>query len=142
PCVTQTVTPAGSALEDGFVQHVVNVRVEGQALADGVLVDVTATAREAGIKYPTAVTAAVWERCVQVPASVACQDEAGRLWDVLFLQPTSSACKRPRRGTGRRLAGKGPRAPQNRSRPADDPGGPAKPVWEHSGVAFAKTRRV
>src|SRR5947199_346622 len=56
-----------------------------QAIADGMLVDVTATAREAGILYPVALTRAAWERCVSVPPGVACQDEAGRLWDVLFL---------------------------------------------------------
>jgi hypothetical protein len=55
------------------------------AIADGVLVDVTGTAREAGIRYPVALTAAAWERCVAVPPGVACQDEAGRLWDVLWL---------------------------------------------------------
>src|SRR3954466_15311790 len=55
------------------------------ALRDGALVDVSATAREAGIRYPVALTRAVWERCVAVPAGVACQDEAGRLWDVLWL---------------------------------------------------------
>jgi hypothetical protein len=48
-------------------------------------VDVSATAREAGIRYPVALTRAVWERRVRVPDGVACQDEAGRLWDVLFL---------------------------------------------------------
>jgi hypothetical protein len=56
-----------------------------QAIEDGVLIDVSATAREAGIRYPAALTRAVWERCVTVPPGVACQDEAGRLWDVLFL---------------------------------------------------------
>jgi len=55
------------------------------ALRDGVLIDVSATAREAGIRWPVALTCAVWERCVSVPSGVACQDEAGRLWDVLFL---------------------------------------------------------
>jgi hypothetical protein len=30
-------------------------------------------------------TRAVWERCVTVPSGVVCQDEAGRLWDVLWL---------------------------------------------------------
>ena len=55
------------------------------ALRDGVLVDVTATAREAGFRWPVAMTRAVWERCVRVPDGVACQDEAGRLWDVLFV---------------------------------------------------------
>src|SRR5262249_25990843 len=56
-----------------------------QAIADGVLIDVSATAREAGFKFPVALTAAVWARCVAVPPGVACQDEAGRLWDVLWL---------------------------------------------------------
>jgi hypothetical protein len=53
------------------------------ALRDGVLIDVSATAWEAGFKYPVALTAAVWARCVAVPPGVVCQDEAGRLWDVL-----------------------------------------------------------
>jgi hypothetical protein len=55
------------------------------AIRDGVLIDVSETAREAGFKWPVALTAAVWARCVAVPPGVACQDEAGRLWDVLFL---------------------------------------------------------
>jgi hypothetical protein len=50
-----------------------------------VLIDVSATAREAGIRWPVALTRAAWERCVRVPPGVACQDEAGRLWDVLWL---------------------------------------------------------
>jgi hypothetical protein len=52
-------------------------------IRDGVLIDVSAAAREAGCKYPIALTAAAWTRCVAVPPGVACQDEAGRLWDVL-----------------------------------------------------------
>lgn len=66
-----------------------------QAIADGVLVDVTPTAREAGIRWPVALTRAAWERCVAVPPGVACQDEAGRLWDVLFLMALAA-----RRGGG------------------------------------------
>jgi Family of unknown function (DUF6573) len=38
-----------------------------QAIEDGVLIDVSATAREAGIRYPVALTSAVWGRCVAVP---------------------------------------------------------------------------
>jgi hypothetical protein len=56
-----------------------------EALADGVLIDVSAAAREAGIRWPVALTRAVWERCVTVPPGVACQDEAGRLWDVCWM---------------------------------------------------------
>jgi hypothetical protein len=55
------------------------------ALRDGALIDVSATAKEAGFRYPVALTRAVWERCVTIPPGVVCQDEAGRLWDVLFM---------------------------------------------------------
>ncbi len=54
-----------------------------QAIEDGVLVDVTPLAREAGIRYPTAMTATVWAACVDVPPAVPWQDEKGRLWDLL-----------------------------------------------------------
>jgi hypothetical protein len=66
------------------------------ALRDGVLIDVSTTAAEAGIRYPVALTGAAWARCVAVPAGVGCQDEAGRLWDVLFLL----ACAIRRAGSG------------------------------------------
>ena len=56
-----------------------------QAIEDGVLIDVSAVAREAGLRYPVALTCGAWARCVAVPPGVECQDEAGRLWDVLFL---------------------------------------------------------
>jgi hypothetical protein len=56
-----------------------------QALADGVLVDVSTVAREAGFRFPVALTRAVWEKCVTVPLGVVCQDESGRLGDVLWM---------------------------------------------------------
>src|SRR5512135_48851 len=56
-----------------------------QAIADGVLKDVSELAKEAGFRYPVAVTAAVWAECVTVPEGVTGQDETGRLWDVLNL---------------------------------------------------------
>jgi hypothetical protein len=55
------------------------------AIRDGVLIDVAATAGEAGFKYPGVLTAAAWANCVTVPPGVLCQDEAGRLWDVLAM---------------------------------------------------------
>jgi hypothetical protein len=61
-----------------------------EALADGVLIDVSAVAREAGVRWPVALTCAAWERCVAVPPGVACQDEAGRLWDVCWLLALAS----------------------------------------------------
>jgi len=56
-----------------------------QAIADGVLIDATEAAKQAGCRIPVAVTAGVWAECVAVPAGVTCQDETGRLWDVLQL---------------------------------------------------------
>lgn len=56
-----------------------------QAIADGVLIDVTETAREAGFTIPVAVTAAVFQQYVKVPDGVTAQDERGRLWDIVFM---------------------------------------------------------
>jgi Family of unknown function (DUF6573) len=44
----------------------VHLYTRADAIADGVLIDVSAVAREAGIRYPVALTRAVWERCVTV----------------------------------------------------------------------------
>lgn len=60
-----------------------------QALEDGVLIDVTETAHEVGFRLPVALTSAAWHQTVewteadtrrQTP-----QDEAGRLWDVIWM---------------------------------------------------------
>lgn len=56
-----------------------------QAIEDGVLIDVTEVAKEAGVAFPTALTHAVWHSMVVVPEGVSCQDEAGRLWDILWM---------------------------------------------------------
>ena len=56
-----------------------------QALADGVQVEVTKTAQEAGIKFPMFLTRAVFDAYVAVPPQVTAQDEAGRLWDVVWM---------------------------------------------------------
>lgn len=63
-----------------------------QAIKDGVQVDVTSTAQEAGIRFPVFLTRAVWDTYVKVPEGVQCQDEAGRLWDVVWM--TRFAIKR------------------------------------------------
>jgi hypothetical protein len=57
-----------------------------QAIADGVLVDVSETAREAGFRVPVVLTSGVWGECVAWgDREPGIQDEAGRLWDVLWL---------------------------------------------------------
>ena len=65
-----------------------------EAIADGVLIDVTETAREAGFRFPVALTSAAWNVCVSIPAGVECQDEAGRLWDVLTMLRHASRAAR------------------------------------------------
>lgn len=56
-----------------------------QAIDDGVLVDVTSTAQEAGIHFPVALTRTVWGKYVEVPEGIEAQDESGRLWDILWM---------------------------------------------------------
>jgi hypothetical protein len=56
-----------------------------QAIADGNQVDVSTTAREAGIKFPVFLTRAVFDAYVAMPPDVTCQDEAGRLWDIVWM---------------------------------------------------------
>lgn len=54
-----------------------------QAIEDGTLIDVSHIAKEAGFRFPVALTAAAWVAAVEVQPDTTCQDEAGRLWDVL-----------------------------------------------------------
>lgn len=72
-----------------------------QAIADGVLVDVSGTpeAIEAGFKFPVAMTRAVWDQCIEVPAGVIGQDVPGRLWDLLYMLRIAIAHSAHRRDT-------------------------------------------
>ena len=59
-----------------------------QAIADGLQVEVSKVAREAGITYPVFITRAVFENYVAAPggrAQAPGQDEAGRLWDIVWM---------------------------------------------------------
>ncbi|MCP3867753.1 MAG: hypothetical protein GY703_06595 [Gammaproteobacteria bacterium] len=69
---------------------VVHAYTRSQALQDGGLIDVTETAREAGFRVPVALTAAAWGDCVAWNSQheAACQDESGRLCDVLTIAGT------------------------------------------------------
>jgi len=67
---------------------VIHSYTRAQAIEDGVLVDVSETAKEAGLKFPTAITSAAYQRYVELPRdeeAASCQDVSGRLWDVLFM---------------------------------------------------------
>jgi len=69
--------------------EVIHSYSRADAIRDGVLVDASAIAREAGFKYGVALTRAVWEQCISIPSGVIGQDEAGRLWDVLHMLAAS-----------------------------------------------------
>jgi hypothetical protein len=56
-----------------------------QAIADGLQVEVTKIAQEAGIRFPVFLTRAVFDACVAVPPDVTGQDEPGRLWDIVWM---------------------------------------------------------
>jgi hypothetical protein len=60
-------------------------KITADAVADGIQVEATKTAAEAGISYPVFITRSVYEQYVAVPAGVTCQDEAGRLWDIVWM---------------------------------------------------------
>ena len=56
-----------------------------QAIADGVQVEVSKVAAEAGIRFPVFLTRTVFDAFVTVPPGVTAQDEAGRLWDIVWM---------------------------------------------------------
>ena len=86
----QTACKATGEGEDLNSWQVISSYSRAQAIEDGMLVDVSETAREAGFKVPVAMTAAAWADCVEWTAADNerkghCQDEAGRLWDVVYM---------------------------------------------------------
>ena len=74
------VAPALFTPEDTIFAY-----TRAQAIEDGLLVDVSETAREAGIRFPVALTRAAFEDAVTWTRTDVHQDERGRLWDVLWM---------------------------------------------------------
>jgi hypothetical protein len=75
------------AIED-FFGPVISMYTRQDALADGVLVDVSEMAQEAGFSIPVAVTQSVWAECIDWPEDAEQgfgQSIDGRQWDVLFM---------------------------------------------------------
>lgn len=68
--------------ESDYILHTYTRR---EAIDDGVLIDVTETAKEAGFRTPVAVTSSVWHNYVAVPNGVEGQDEMGRLRDAIMM---------------------------------------------------------
>jgi hypothetical protein len=65
--------------------EVVYTYSRAQAVADGVQVEVSKMAAEAGIRFPVFLTRTVYDAYVTVPPDVSGQDEAGRLWDIVWM---------------------------------------------------------
>ena len=65
--------------------QVIYAYTRAQAVADGFQVEVTKTAQEAGIRFPVFLTRTVFDAYVAVPDGVIGQDEAGRLWDIVWM---------------------------------------------------------
>jgi hypothetical protein len=80
---------------DSPLGDVLYAYTRSQAVADGVQVEVTKTAQEAGIRFPVFLTRAVYDAYVTVPPDVSCQDEAGRLWDILTMTRFAFLRSRP-----------------------------------------------
>ncbi len=59
------------------------------ALADGVLINLSSIGREAGLRFPVAITRAAWEAWIGWTAEdtkrQTYQDEPGRAWDVVHM---------------------------------------------------------
>lgn len=87
--------PDGETPTDFWADAVlISAYTRGQAIEDGVLVDVSAVASEAGFRYPVALTRAVWAMVEDIPPQLqGIQDARGRLWDVLWM--ASLAARRP-----------------------------------------------
>lgn len=70
---------------DNFFGTAIYSYTRADAIADGVLTDVSDLAREAGFTWPVAVATNAWTHAIAWPHGDSSQDEPGRLWDVLFL---------------------------------------------------------
>ena len=74
---------------ESFFGNVISTYTRAQAIEDGVLIDVGSMAKEAGFKWPVALTANAWADCVAWTDADSqqqvYQDESGRLWDLVFM---------------------------------------------------------
>ena len=75
---------------EAYFGPAVHIYTRAQAIEDGFQIEVTSTAREAGIRFPVFITRGVYDLCIAVPLDgrgqpLAGQDEAGRLWDVVWM---------------------------------------------------------
>ena len=73
-----------------FFGEVICIYSREEAINDGILVDLMqdgteSLVKEAGFKYPVAMTSTAFEATVGSGELPVCQDVTGRLWDVLYM---------------------------------------------------------
>lgn len=70
-----------------FFGDVISVYTRAQALEDGVLVDVSEMAQEAGFKFPVAVTSRLFNEVITPDPRAEAEGQSvdGRLWDALHM---------------------------------------------------------
>jgi hypothetical protein len=72
-----------------FFGSPIHTYTRAEAMADGFLIDVSEMAREAGFKFPVAVSRSVWSDYIEWAdedtQKQTYQDTEGRLWDVLSM---------------------------------------------------------
>ncbi len=106
-------TPANPGCHNLFGE-VIYSYTRAQAIDDGVLIDATEMANEAGFKWPVALTVVAWSDCVAWSDAdnerQVYQDQSGRLWDVLFM---ASFAVRTANNANRRLQFDLQRIPRN-----------------------------
>lgn len=84
-------TITNTATLTGLFGEPIHVYTRAQAIENGVLVDVSTTAREAGTVWPVSMTSAAWTDCVEWTEQTESrkgytgQSESGRLWDVVWM---------------------------------------------------------
>lgn len=75
---------SGDAEGQSLFGDVIYAYTRRQAIEDGILVDVTEAAREAGFRLPFAMTIEVWSLIETIPERRSFEDCRGRLRDVLI----------------------------------------------------------
>lgn len=87
---TLTLSDAGDAddrdNDGGMDAEPIYRYTRAQAIADGVLIDVTQTAHEAGFRWPVAITDALMRDIRDIPMNLeGIASEDGRIWDCLWM---------------------------------------------------------
>ena len=86
----RAIVKTGDIIDEGPFEgfKVIDTYSRAEAIADGVLVDITETAREAGIIFPVAITRSAWEGYIEASSYDKerwGQDLQGRLWDTIWM---------------------------------------------------------